>query len=43
MSFYEEMSAEFQKVSDYFKYGNHMLFGRDLEHHLADLKFTKSE
>ncbi|XP_014674699.1 PREDICTED: uncharacterized protein LOC106814849 [Priapulus caudatus] len=32
-----------RKVSKYFKYGNLMLFARDLENQLADLMFTKEK
>ena len=43
MSFYEEISAEFQKVSQFFKYGNLRLFQKDMAHYLTDLQFTKGK
>ena len=43
MSFYEDISVEFQKVSQFFKYGNLRLFQKDMAHYLTDLQFTKGK
>ncbi|XP_074653677.1 guanine nucleotide exchange protein smcr8a-like [Tubulanus polymorphus] len=43
MTFYEEMLAQFMKVSWYFKYGNLKLFHRDMKHYQADLLYTLSQ
>ena len=43
MSFYEDISGEFQKVSQFFKYGNLRLFQKDMAHYLTDLQFTKGK
>lgn len=43
MSVYEEMLSEFRRVSRYFCYANKMLFSRDLERHIEDIKYTKEK
>ena len=43
MSFYEDISVQFQKVSQFFKYGNLRLFQKDMAHYLTDLQFTKGK
>ncbi|XP_067675882.1 guanine nucleotide exchange protein smcr8a-like [Haliotis asinina] len=41
MTFYEELSAQFRKAARFLKYGNRMVFVRDLDRYLSDLDFTK--
>ena len=41
MSLYEDISSQFEKVSQFFKYGNLRLFQKDMAHYLTDLQFTK--
>ena len=41
MSFYDEMTEEFARVSHCFKYGNLMVFVEDMTHYLSDLLYTK--
>ncbi|KAK2165421.1 hypothetical protein NP493_1365g00007 [Ridgeia piscesae] len=41
MSFYDEMTEEFTRVSHCFKYGNLMVFVEDMTHYLSDLLYTK--
>ena len=41
MSFYEDISTEFQKVSQFFKYSDLRLFQKDMAHYHTDLQFTK--
>ncbi|XP_046368908.2 guanine nucleotide exchange protein SMCR8-like isoform X2 [Haliotis rufescens] len=43
MTFYEELSAQFRKVARFLKYGNRMVFVRDLDRYLSDLDFTKGQ
>ncbi|PVD28952.1 hypothetical protein C0Q70_11548 [Pomacea canaliculata] len=41
MMFYEELSSQFKRAARYLKYGNRLLFVKDLEKHLQDLDHTK--
>ncbi|XP_064617657.1 guanine nucleotide exchange protein SMCR8-like isoform X2 [Liolophura sinensis] len=41
MSFFEDLCSEFNKVSRYFKYGNKIVFVKDLANHLKDLQYTR--
>ncbi|XP_077976951.1 guanine nucleotide exchange protein smcr8a-like [Glandiceps talaboti] len=41
MDNFEELLKEFRKVSNYFKYGNRLIFVKDLEHTIEDLQYTK--
>lgn len=41
ISFAQEMSQEFFKVSRYLKYGNMLLFVKDMTHYLTDLQYTR--
>ncbi|XP_006825462.1 guanine nucleotide exchange protein smcr8a-like, partial [Saccoglossus kowalevskii] len=43
MDNFEELLRKFKKVSTYFKYGNRLLFVKDLEHHILDLHYTKDK
>ncbi|XP_070190921.1 guanine nucleotide exchange protein SMCR8-like [Littorina saxatilis] len=39
--FYEELSSQFKRAARFLKYGNRLLFVKDLERHLQDLEHTK--
>ncbi|XP_076445697.1 guanine nucleotide exchange protein SMCR8-like [Babylonia areolata] len=41
MMFYEELSSQFKRAARFLKYGNRLLFVKDLERHLQDLEHTK--
>ncbi|KAL3881516.1 hypothetical protein ACJMK2_027948 [Sinanodonta woodiana] len=41
MSCYSDLSQQMNKVARYMKYGNRLVFMRDLEQHLEDLRLTK--
>ncbi|KAK3585583.1 hypothetical protein CHS0354_036770 [Potamilus streckersoni] len=41
MSCYTDLSQQMNKVARYIKYGNRLVFMRDLEQHLEDLRLTK--
>ncbi len=43
ISFYEELTTEFEKVSQFFKFGNLKLFQRDMTNYYTDLQFTKGK
>ena len=38
---HKEMASEFSKVSHCFKYGNLLLFVKDMTYYLSDLMYTK--
>jgi len=43
MTFYNEMTSEFSKVSRLFHYGNLLFFIKDMTHYLIDLEFTREK